>query len=153
MLTARPSHIIKRMYDSTISFIRAQIPIILNSLIYFTILGDRLIFKTSSSNIIDSILQNLRDILGDEVYDVVMSRIISCYFGKAINVRTALAEDPELFETAFIALLGKMGRILLTKSLDEISAGSIGGQHYSKSGDFARYIRKQQVSAVASRKH
>jgi hypothetical protein len=141
------------MYDSTISFVRAQIPIILNSPIYFTILGNELIFKTKSRDIIDSILQNLRDILGDEVYDVVMSRIISCYFGKAINVRTALAEDPELFESALLSLLGEMGKILLAKSLDEISAETIGGQHYSKSGDFARYIRKQRVPAMVSRKH
>jgi len=109
--------------------------------------------EATFSNMIDSILQNLKDILGEEVYDIVMSRIVTQSFGKTINVRTAIIEDPELFESALLSLLGEMGRILLTKSLDEISAETICGQHYSKSGDFARYIRKQRVPAMASRKH
>ncbi|AIF82325.1 hypothetical protein NTE_00243 [Candidatus Nitrososphaera evergladensis SR1] len=96
-------------------------------------------FQTNISVLVDAMLQNVRATLGREAYDVVMSKIIGDYFGESMDIREAIMCRPELFETAFLELLGQMGIILLSKSLAETCPESIGMQ-YSKRGDFARYI-------------
>jgi hypothetical protein len=107
---------------------------------YFTIFGDRLMSQTNISIIADTMLQNLRESLGAEAYDIVMSRIVKDYFGEKIDIHTAIIQRPEVFESAFVDLLGQMGRILLTKLLDDICPESIIDLHYSKAGDFAKYV-------------
>lgn len=115
------------------------VPIFLNLLKFFTIFGYIAMFQTNISVLVDGMLQNIRATLGREAYDVVMSKIIGDYFGETIEIREAIMYKPELFETAFLELLGQMGFVLLAKSLAETCPESIGMQ-YSKRGDFARYI-------------
>lgn len=87
----------------------------------------------------DAILHEMQSFLGRIVYDVVMTRIIDDYLGGDADLRKAILQKPEAFESAFLGLLGDMGAILLSKTLGQIEFRS-NHASYSKQGDFARYV-------------
>ena len=65
----------------------------------------------------DAVLQDLRKFLGRKVYDAIMTRLGSDYFDGDIDIRNIIDHQPELFEAAFLDLLGQAGAIILSKSL------------------------------------
>ena len=94
---------------------------------------------TTNDMLADAILQKMQSFLGRIVYDVVMTKIIDDYLDGDTDVRKAILQNPELFESAFLELLGEMGAILLSKTLGEIRLEHDYAQ-YSKRGDLARCI-------------
>jgi hypothetical protein len=94
----------------------------------------------NSNGVADSILHNLQEILGPTVFDVLMGVMAGDYFGER-NVRMAIIERPEVFESAFVKIVGEeVGQKILAKIFHEIRVEfQIDGRFtYSKSGDFAR---------------
>ncbi len=81
-------------------------------------------------------LQNIKDVLGPEVYDVIMTRIAEDYLDPEMDIRTAVMQRPDIFEGALVELLGQMGEILLVKMCQDI--GLDDSLHYSRPGDLAK---------------
>ncbi|HVT62035.1 MAG TPA: hypothetical protein VHD33_00910 [Legionellaceae bacterium] len=94
--------------------------------------------KANIENIADILLQNLRDRLGEEVYSVIMKRVVKDYLGNNTDdLRSAMIQRPEIFESALVDLLGQVGRILLAKACEDIKIEN-GLFYYSKPGDLAK---------------
>lgn len=83
----------------------------------------------------EALLLNLRAILGERAYSVVMQHVIDDYLGSKTDIRAAIMHRPDVFESALIDLLGNAGLILLRQI---VSVTTVGEFNYSKSGDLAK---------------
>lgn len=85
----------------------------------FTTFGKLMMSDAKSNVIADSVLQNLQNLLGKEMYDVLIARITADYLRDGMNFRDALIQRPDIIEHAMIELLGQMGRIILVKICED----------------------------------
>ena len=104
----------------------------------FTAAGENVVSNANIENIVDTLLQNLRDRLGEEVYIVIMKRVVKDYLGNNVDgIRSAIIQRPDIFESALVDLLGQVGRLLLVKACEDIRIEN-GLFYYSKPGDLAK---------------
>lgn len=83
----------------------------------------------------EAMLLNLRAILGERAYAVVMRHVIDDYLGSEMDIHSAITNRPNVFESALIDLLGQAGMILLRQI---VAVTTLGEFNYSKSGDLAK---------------
>ncbi|MEO9363207.1 MAG: hypothetical protein ABI348_04830 [Nitrososphaera sp.] len=93
-----------------------------------------------SEKLADAMLDDLQALFGSRVFELLAATIVKDHLGGEMDMRAAIIQRPDLFERAFIEVLGETGeRILMNVCgrlhaelhLDENSA-------YSKAGDLAR---------------
>lgn len=110
----------------------------------------------------DAIKAYLERVFGTVVFDALKEHIEVEYLGE-IKVETAILERPDLFERAFLNVLGKVGVKVLADMCDELREQlqletNLG---YSQKGDFARFMlairpfssRQFQTSHLHKQKH
>lgn len=88
-------------------------------------------------------LADLEDTLGIRVFEALVTKISVDYLGGEMDVRTAIIERPDLFERAFIAILGEIGERILAyiwcaKLCHKLNLGSL--PMYQKAGDLTKCI-------------
>jgi hypothetical protein len=90
----------------------------------------------------DGILSNLKEIFGWSVYDILIRKITKDYLQGKTDIRTAMIEQPALFEHAFVRLIGPLGEKFLADVCEKVQLelGLDDTVTYSRNGDFARYI-------------
>jgi hypothetical protein len=88
----------------------------------------------------EAVLAHLKSMLGPQVTAVLLRELQENYFGAEMDVRTAIADRPELFERAFAGVLGRAGQAILVIICKKIHAqfSLDAGVTYSKFGDLAR---------------
>lgn len=86
-------------------------------------------------NFSEALLLNLRAILGEKPYDVLMKRVAQDYFGSSKDIYSSVGNNPNLFESAIVDLLGHAGMILLRQS---VIIATLGAYHFTKVGDLAK---------------
>ncbi len=65
------------------------------------------------------------------------------YLGNKTDVRTAIIEQPAVFERAFLGLIGPLGEKFLADICGKVQSdlGLDDRAYYSKTGDFSEYIK------------
>lgn len=92
----------------------------------------------------DLLLSRLESILEPDVFDILIDNMTAEYLGE-MDVRTAIVKRPDLFERAFLSVLGNAGEPILKIICDEMRT-----QHrlkiapYSKAGDLVKCIKNIQ---------
>ncbi|AIC16890.1 hypothetical protein [Nitrososphaera viennensis] len=71
----------------------------------------------------DAILADLQAIFGARVFDALAATIVKDHLGGEMDVRTAIMQRPDLFERAFIAILGEIGERVLAFVCNKLQAG------------------------------
>jgi hypothetical protein len=92
--------------------------------------------EITSNEAADLMLQNLQNLLGEEVYDVIAARIRGHYLRKEMDMHKAMIHCPEIVEHALIDLLGQMGRIILVKICEDAMSKKI--LPFSTTGNLAK---------------
>jgi CheY-like chemotaxis protein len=107
------------------------------------------IAENDSATIAREILHNLEDTFGVRVFDALMMEISDNYLGREMDIVSAIKERPDLFDKAFVELLGEPGEKLLAVACRNIGTkfGLDKNAVYSKCGDLARWI-ELAVSSV-----
>ncbi len=67
----------------------------------------------SKEEVVDALLMNLEDLLGSKVFHTISIVITRDYLGDEMDFRTAIINRPDLFERAFIGLIGDIGEKIL----------------------------------------
>jgi hypothetical protein len=68
----------------------------------------------------DAVFDSLKVIFGSTVFPALMEMIKEDYLGAEMDARTALVERPDLFERAFVGLLGESGKKILVDICEEL---------------------------------
>lgn len=102
-----------------------------------------MVLKPQQEDIADAILANLNEIFGWSVYEMLIRKIMQNYLDSKIDVRTAIIEQPAVFERAFLGLIGPLGEKFLVDVCEKVQADLELDSYaqYSKTGDFAKYIK------------
>lgn len=102
-----------------------------------------MVLKPKQEAVADAILDNLMEIFGWSVYDMLTRKIMQNYLNNKIDIRTAIIEEPGVFERAFIGLIGPLGEKFLANVCEKVQSELDLNHHttYSKVGDFAKYIK------------
>jgi hypothetical protein len=69
----------------------------------------------------DAILASLKETFGPLVFTALMDMISEDYLGE-MDARTAIIERPDLFERAFVGMLGVPGKKILADVCEELCA-------------------------------
>lgn len=87
-------------------------------------------------------LSNLENLLGRRVLSNIQSEIEENYLWKELSFEGALVKRPELFERAFVALLGSAAATILTLALEAAAAqlGMDAAFAGLKPGSLAEYL-------------
>jgi hypothetical protein len=99
--------------------------------------------KPKQEAIADTILSNLKEIFGWSAYDMLTRKIMRDYLNNKMDIRTAMIEHPDIFERAFIGLIGPLGEKFLANICKKMQSDLNLSQDisYSKVGGFAKYIK------------
>jgi hypothetical protein len=73
-----------------------------------------------SEKMADAILVKLQTIFGARVFDTLAATIVEDHLGGEMDMRTAMIQRPDLFESAFIEILGGIGEKILAKACYEV---------------------------------
>lgn len=97
-----------------------------------------------TEEVADVLLRDLQCILGTEVFSALSKLITRDYLGDEMDLRTAIIYRPELFECAFIGVIGAMGEKLLeyiwsSKLQEQFKLTS--SETFQSVGDLAKCIR------------
>jgi hypothetical protein len=93
-----------------------------------------------------TIFKHLKNIFGVRLFDVLMERIEEDYLGDEMTVRMAVMKRPDLFERAFIDMLGEEAGVKILANVwqrvlaDLHCESSDSAAAYSKKGDLAKCI-------------
>lgn len=109
-----------------------------------------------SEKVADAVLTDLHAVFGTRVFDTLVAMMVENHLGGEMDIRTAIMQRPDLFERAFIGILGEVGERILASvcnntlplmrqaelprdgtNNDDDSSNVVA---YSKAGDFAKYI-------------
>jgi hypothetical protein len=102
-----------------------------------------MVLKPRQEAIADAILASLKEIFGRSVYDMLTKKITQNYLNNKIDIRIAIIEQPAVFERAFIGLIGPLGEKFLADVCEKVQSELDLDNYatYSRSGDFAKYIK------------
>jgi hypothetical protein len=100
------------------------------------LLGD----SADSEKLADALLAKLEEIFGSLVFDTRVAMIVENNLGGEMDIRRAVMQRPDLFERAFIGILGEIGERILANVCSKLQTefhldGNIA---YAKAGDLAR---------------
>lgn len=95
-----------------------------------------------SEKLADAILNDLQVVFGSRIFDLLAATIVKDHIGGEMmgDIRMVVIQRPDLFERAFIEMLGEAGEKILMSMCNRLYAelhpdGSVA---YSKAGDLAR---------------
>lgn len=99
--------------------------------------------QADAESVVDALILSLEAVFGVRVYEAIGRMLSEEYFGGEMDVRSALIHRPELFEKAFIGLLGDAGEKMLSeiwhsKLNDKFALDS--SMTYRKAGDLVKCI-------------
>ncbi|AIF82409.1 hypothetical protein NTE_00327 [Candidatus Nitrososphaera evergladensis SR1] len=106
-----------------------------------------------TENIADALLINLEATFGTRVFESISAKISEEYLGGEMDIRAAIIYRPDLFERAFIGMLGDIGERILaniwcSKLREQFELDS--SVTYHKAGDLVKCI--QTIRARANRR-
>ncbi|AIF82253.1 response regulator containing CheY-like receiver domain and AraC-type DNA-binding domain [Candidatus Nitrososphaera evergladensis SR1] len=98
-----------------------------------------------SYRLAETILSTIESVFGPRVFDAFIEKISEDYLGGEMSVHAAIMQRPELFELAFIGILGsRTGGEILAKICErtksELGLDDAVTTSYSKKGDFAKFV-------------
>lgn len=87
-----------------------------------------------------AVLMHLKSMLGPQVTAVLLKELQENYFGAEMDVKTVIAQRPELFERALQGVLGRAGQTILVIICKKVHAqfNLDASMTYSKFGDLAK---------------
>jgi CheY-like chemotaxis protein len=99
----------------------------------------------SSSKLAESLMSVTKSFLGPRVFDAFSKRMTDEYLGGEMSAYSAIVQRPELFERAFIGMLGQGAGEAILGQICKQAASELGFQDaiattYSRKGDFAIFV-------------
>lgn len=106
----------------------------------------------SREQVADALVTELQFLLGTEVFSALSRTISRDFLGDEMDLRTSIIYRPELFERAFIGIIGDIGvgileHIWYTKLRMQFDLDS--SESYQIAGDLAKCIRAIPTKADA----
>lgn len=106
-----------------------------------------------SAMLADELLHRLEEIFSPRIFYAICEKIRDDFFGYEMDVQTAIAERPNLFERAFVPVFGKMGVTILENVCSELHKEFRLDKDlaYSGGGDFAKFMGMKTINSNSPR--
>ena len=94
--------------------------------------------------VIDTLLSVIKQVLGMKMAPLVMKEIHAEYLGREIGIKQCVLQRPDLFERAFLGIVGRAGENILGIVCNEVRSRlqMDGKVSYKKSGDLKGFLRQ-----------